>query len=1048
MIMKQKLACGLLWAITSIIFLSLFSQNVIVGQNINSNVSLSSELPIDQINRLWDRTEKKVLLKSDSAFLLINEGMRVAEKAGHDYWIAKFTLLKGENYYQHNDYDSAILCVQKSLHVFDSLQISSELAFCHSKLGLYKIFKHDYFSAEQHFGESISISGESSDNRNLALTYSYFGFLKYYMSDLDQSLDYYLKSLEYSQILEEPDFLRMAENSNVIGSIYSFQGDYFNAMDAFRKSLEYYTIIDNKRGVAYALNNIALMNREVEYFDRALTLHQEALELRKALNDTLEIVYSLFDIGNHYKDQNKSEKALSAFKEGLQYCRDINDDYFIHKVLAAIAEVYADQGRLDLAWEYFARTKRTEPPIIELKLVSTKLLILEKKWSEAILPAVEVMKQAEAQNLLKLKHEALEYLLDAHSALGNYQEAFELSLVKQTISDSLSSERNSIMTRRLSYEFQEERKEVELSALEKQSEIQQIQIKSQRYLLYLFVLLGLLATAAALGFYYISMKSRQIAKKEGDLRNATMNLFANISHELRTPLSIIRIPLERMYKGEFKGDTTYTRKIMLDNVQQLTNLVDQILDLSRLKERQAQLNLIHDDPLELLRVIVGQFSSFAHQKNLKLELKFPSNSWSIYYDEEVWGKILSNLISNALKFTKNGGVRIELEYLTQDAVLKVIDSGPGIPQEILPHIFDRFYRNPMTQHQNLVGGLGLSLVKELVDVCKGSISVESIQDVGTTFKVVVPHGIHIPEDEIPNAFEVLHFNEGFEEERNSHESIDQIQLALNPAPTHFNGNLVNPRKILIIEDNIDLNTLITNYLSEEYKVYQAYDGMEGFDIAQKVIPDLILTDIMMPKMDGMDLAKKLHTSLETSHIPLIVISALNDRILNDGYWKSGIVDFVQKPIDMERLLFKINGLIESRDQFRKLIKNKPLLELVKDVPVTDKDKDFLDRLHAVLIEYMADEEFNIDKLSQIMLVSRMQLFRKVKSLTGMTPVKYIQKIKMQFAFDLLTEKRVDSVTQVALSVGYSNLSFFSRKFKEVYGTNAIDIIRKGRTEKI
>ena len=1006
------------------------------------NRAVTSSLPL-----LWKISRGYLPFNRDSAKLYAETGMNQARSLSDSLWIAKFSLQISEVFYKTGDYEKAKKYCETALPIFQSLNAPAEIARSYSQLGKILIFSGDFPKAESFFQQSIKICEQTGDKNNLALTYSFYAFLHYFQHDFRQALDLYDKSQHLFSQLNEPDLPAFASNANFIGSIHFYYGDMFKALEAYQESFATFAKIEHQEGIAYALNNIGLVYQEVEYFDEALVHHLKALEIRKEIKDSLGIAYSLFDIGKFYKKQNQSGKALESYLEGLSICQLIGADGFINDYYTSLAEIYAEKGEIATSRKYLAQLKQPENPPNEAKLILAKLLILEKKWKEAIPVALGVFNAPDADNFIKLKNESSGYLIASYRALGQYRKALEFSLIKQALTDSLNNLQNAKLTRRLAFEFESERKEAELESLTRQNQLQKAQMEKQRYLLYAILLLGLVAILTALGFYVISKKNKQLAEKETQLRNSTLNLFANISHELRTPLSILRIPLEQMQQGRFNGDIAKTRAVMLKNVQRLTDLVNQILDIARTKESQLKLHLQYEDPIEFLRVFVGQFGSFASYKNLDLELVLPSRSLSIHFDEEIWSKILNNLINNALKFTEKGKVCIEFKYLKEKVEFKITDTGKGIPAEYLPHIFKRYYRSPMEVHQNFTGGLGLSLVKELVGLYKGTVEVESEIGKGTAFTIRLPHKEHFGKEEIPTEFEVLNLNLAPQKQGANLESQNLLPVSASPVfamPNRENGKL---KKVLIIEDNIELNGMIANYLSGRFSVYQAFDGVEGFEVAQKVVPDLILTDVVMPKMDGINLSQKLHTSTETSHIPLIIISALKDEYLDKGFWKAGVVDFIQKPLDMERLFSKINNLVNSREQFKSLIQKNGWIQITDDLPVADGDQDFLERMQKVLMENMDEEAFDIDKLSQLMLVSRMQLYRKVKSLTGMTPGKLIQKVKMQYAYELLLNGKCKNVTEVAGSIGYANLSFFSRKFKEVHQVNATDVLKMGEKAK-
>ncbi|MBI1225089.1 MAG: tetratricopeptide repeat protein [Bacteroidetes bacterium] len=1010
--------------------------SLLVAVKVN-NPSASELMPV-----LLDISGEYILkYERDSARWYAEAGLKQSQILADSLWIAKFSKRISEVYYRQGEYDKATNYIEVAIPIFQHLNLPIEVARCYNQLGMFSTAKGDFKKSETSLSQSVEIIKKTDDKYLLAKTYSHLGFLFYKQFKLNEALDYYGKSQELLRQLKTPSSVSMSgSNANLTGGIYMIKGNLFKALESYQESYEAYTKNGDKDGIAYALNNIGLVYQELGYFDKALEPHLTALEIRKEIKDSLKIAYSLYDLGEFYRKQNQIQKASDAYLEGLKVCEAINDSTFIDQFLAMLAEIDADKGDIAEAWRYLKSAIREVP---ETKLTEVRLLLIEYKWEQAIPIALDIFNSADKSDLKRNKAKSTEYLIQAYEALGQYHKALEYSHIRQALTDSLNDFQNARLTRQLAFEYDSEKKEVALSNLSKQNQLQESQLKTQRYLIYVFILWGVIAVLAALGFYYLSHKNKQLAAKETELRASTLNLFANLSHELRTPLSILRIPLEQMHKGQFSGDAQQASSQMLGNVQRLTDMVDQILDIARTKENQLQLNLQYEDPIEFLRVFVGQFGSYARHKNLNLELKIPSESLSIKFDEEIWSKILNNLINNALKFTEDGCVRLEFKYLIGNVELKIIDSGNGIPPEYLSHIFNRYYRSPLENHQNLTGGLGLSLVKELINLYKGKIEVKSEVGKGTEFTIFLPHNEHFKEQELPAEYQVLNLS-----------SIQQLadnQTDLLDLPA---GGSVNPifvqnevatgeaKKILVIEDNLELNSAISNYLSKQYRVYQAFDGVEGFEVSQKVIPDLILTDVMMPRMDGIELAQKLHTSPETSHIPLIVISALKDEFLDQGMWKAGVVDFVQKPLDMERLSLKINSLIKSREQFKSLIQKNGWLDLTADVPVTDSDKEFLERFQNVLIENMEQDDLNIDKLSQLMFVSRMQLFRKVKSLTGMTPEKFIQKVKMQYAYELLTDKKMSNVSEVAASIGYTNLSFFSRKFKEIHGVNATDIVKR------
>ena len=577
------------------------------------------------------------------------------------------------------------------------------------------------------------------------------------------------------------------------------------------------------------------------------------------------------------------------------------------------------------------------------------------------------------------------------------------------------------------------------------------------YLLYLLFIISILYIV--IRFYLrrqrllhnLELEQIQTEKLE-ELDSMKSRFFANISHEFRTPLTLILGPIEKIIAKIKDESTKNDLNMMQRNARRLQILINQLLDLSKLESGKMKLRAREEDIISLVRGYVQSFESLAKQKKITFSFISHEESISVFVDREKIEKILNNLLSNAFKFTPGGGEievyvgsksTIDNRQLTTDNVtMSVSDTGRGIPPDKLPHIFDRFYQADDSYTKDGEGtGIGLAYTKELVKLHHGEIKVESQPGKGSTFTVTLPLGKeHLQSDEIGDKngisnIELSEDVESIEKEIGSKSTIDPPPLKLRRT-----GNrqltIDNPL-LLIVEDNTDLRSYIREYLDESYQVIEAVDGKEGLEQAIEQVPDLVISDVMMPKMDGFELCRKLKTDERTSHIPVILLTArasTEDRL--EGL-ETGADDFITKPFDPQELQVRVKNLIEQRRKLRELF-NKDIESLDKSplfqVPCTGislMDKKFLLKAVDVINRQISDPDFSVEKFGKDMAVSHMQLHRKLKALTDQSSSRFIRTIRLSRAAKLLREGS-GNVTEIAFDVGFNNLSYFARCFKEQY----------------
>ena len=564
------------------------------------------------------------------------------------------------------------------------------------------------------------------------------------------------------------------------------------------------------------------------------------------------------------------------------------------------------------------------------------------------------------------------------------------------------------------------------------------------------------------------------SEKLKELDSMKSRFFANISHEFRTPLTLILGPLENILKKTTDEETGEELNLMQRQGQRLLKLVNQLLSLSRLDAGKMKLQAREENLTALVKGFVQSFESLARQKNISLSIDIEDSNIPVYVDVEKFDQVISNLLSNAFKFTPEGGrisvqvgsrqlavgknespvhspqssvTSAPLHHGTTDKPQKkkltsspshhlticITDTGPGIPPDKLPFIFDRFYQVDDSETRSEEGtGIGLALVKQLVELHHGSITIESEVGKGSTFIVTIPLGKdHLKLEEI----------------------IEHPQMDINPPhpPTpspqgegeypassiQDPGSSNDQPVVLIVEDNKDLRSYMRKGLDPHYLVLEAVNGKDGFEKALQLIPDLIISDVMMPEMDGNELCMKIKSDERTSHIPLILLTAKASKESKMEGLQTGADDFMTKPFDQEELLVRIKNLIDQRNKLRELFSGTSREErILSGVHFPEKhlgelDQKFLRKAIKVVEEILADFDFTVETFAQEMAVSRVQLHRKLKALTALSASEFVRTIRLEHAADLL-RKGKGNVTEVAYEVGFNNLSWFARCFQERY----------------
>lgn len=521
------------------------------------------------------------------------------------------------------------------------------------------------------------------------------------------------------------------------------------------------------------------------------------------------------------------------------------------------------------------------------------------------------------------------------------------------------------------------------------------------------------------------IKLKHRAEHLSELDQLKSRFFTNISHEFRTPITLILGPLKKFYHNASKKEEKEELRMMIRNGERLHRLINQLLDLSKLEAGKMKLHATDTEIVAFLKEIASSYESMAIDKKIKYIFYPEVQELRVYIDQEKISKVVHNLLANAFKFTKSGGeIILNLKKEGGHCLISVKDSGIGIPSDQIDKVFDRFYQVDSSQTRLYEGsGLGMALAKELIDLHHGNISVSSTEGKGSIFTVTLFLGReHLAKGEITNE----------EYSLSERAQMSDIVIPVDSGES-TTQTLTTPDKptILIIEDNPDMRTYIRKLLLEEYQILEAANGKTGVKLAEENSPDLIISDIMMPEMDGYKVCSLVKTNELTSHIPVILLTAKADRESKLTGLETGADDYLSKPFDADELHLIVRNRIEERRKLRERFSREIMLE-PKHVSVTSLDEQFLTKVLAIIEAHIDDEPFSIDELSRLAGYSNMHFYRKIKALSGQTPSLFLRMIRLKRAADLLS-RNSDNVAQVAYAVGFNSLSYFNKCFKEQFG---------------
>ena len=769
------------------------------------------------------------------------------------------------------------------------------------------------------------------------------------------SLEYIRKSLDIYE--RSGESIKIGDLLNSLGNYYYEIGEFSLAIEHYHKALENLKLYQNSEEYHVAKGNLAELYKSLNYFQKAKDLLTRDIENLKLENNFFHYAKSLQGISEIYLEEGRNKLAYKYCKQAIENWEKVDSPLHMSSVYATLGSILSRFEKYDEAIEYYEKSKAIlekfsyRYEIIKLQYLFGTTYLDLKNYKKAVNHLEEAEEIALKINQRIELRRIYNSLYKAYEGAGNNAKAYETIKKLTHLNDTMFNFSLQAKVNEVQVNFELEKKEIEYS-------------------------------------------------KEREINEYKNNLFSYITHEFRTPLTLINTPLEmladetdiRVIKTKISSITT--------NVVHMQHLLDQLLDINKIEEGKMPILKKAGSINPLLWHVIHLFEPEMSDRNIDFSYNMPKKNIQAYFDTDKIEKIISNLLSNAIKYSKEGGkIQFNANYDKSNLILEVKDNGIGIDKKYQGEIFNKFYRIPSTSDVK-GSGLGLSFVKELVTLLKGTIELESTPNQGTKFTVILP--------------------------------IERIEKHIKEEKIIDEDDSTKPklRTLLIVEDNYEILKLLREVFSDHYKVYTADHGRDAIQKIKKNIPDLVISDIMMPLMNGIELCQYIKQDDDLNHIPVILLTAksqVSDRI--EGL-ESGADAYLTKPFNINELKQTVESILNQRKKIMDRFSSNVLK--INNEELTSADSVFIKIATEFVLNNIENENLSVNDLARHLNMSRFTLIRKFKKINDSTPNFFIQKIRLEKAKELIKNK-VANVTEIAFKVGFGSTTYFSYSFKKEFG---------------
>lgn len=892
-----------------------------------------------------------------------------------------------------------------------------------------------------------------------------------------ESLRAFLSDVDYSDsIAIQNQFFKSIKNtdSNKQAEIYLIWGEFLNknrrydsAESLFIKSIALYEPLDDKQNMAKAKILLAKFYTNADRIAQSLQLSHEAYDIYTELQDSINIYASLKVIAINHDYIGDHDIAISYYNDLAKIATDIGSQIGVASVYHNLGGVYSDEGEYDKALKYYDKSKQITEALDDIDLLtsiyqgfyltykkmelqSEAYFNLKKQYHYALKSGISLsiafayqdhgsyflqsgnydssiyysskaLELALALNKAQIVTNSYEGLRKAHYESGNYKKAYDFYQEEVAMNDSLYTIENSQLITSIRTQFETEKKERAL--VEKNLELQAADYslkKQETYLLLLIFFLLFIIVVSVLIYrgYALRKKANSILRlKNKEIKSQNKQIktldemkskwFINVAHELRTPLTLIRGPVQKILNSEnLTAQVEEDLTLVYNNTQGLVKLINEILDLSKLEEGEMILNMDVVNFNTFMKQIISIFQQRSAQEKVGLVWVEMDDPY-VKIDRDKVSKIFVNLISNAIRFSDPGSSIKIFAEVEGTIKFSVSDSGAGIDPKDIPHVFNRFFQ--ASSLKNAGGtGVGLALAKEIAELHGGNMSVISELSIGSTFILNLPISL--------KASKPISENESSELES---------ALEDNFVSTNILSRLSEKPLLLVVEDNADMRKYIASLMKPYFEIKEAANGLEGLDLLKAHQVNMIISDMMMPMMDGLTFSRKVKDNKEWDMIPFVYLSALTEDNKMKEALRVGVDDFLHKPFDPEELIIRIQNLYQNAISRMEVAPE-------EDDLISHEDK-ILKKMHREVLENISDHNFSVMRLADCAAMSERQIYRYLKNITGLTPLQFIQEIKLNKAMELAQKRVFMSSSELASAVGFQHSPYFSSLFEKRFG---------------
>lgn len=902
---------------------------------------------------------------------------------------------KNEAFYKQNDVDSILYTLKDPLKIEQYVEKYQQennqygAAIAYKRLGTVLREKNNFTAAIEAHTAAYNLALQLRDTSEIIFNLNNIGTNYRRLSMYKEATTHHYAALKFCELYSDQESYSARKNKvvslNGIGNISLRLGDLVTADSVFRIALEGEKSLGSYLGQAINYANLGSIFESRGILDSAWVYYRKSMEMNAKTNSKTGIALCHGYFGDLYEKEGKTALAITEYEKAFQMEDEIDAWHWLNSCVALV-RTYIKLGEYGKA-----------------------LSILDK----AKIKAEEGKSSDRLATIHYLYYEIYDNTGDKSKALDAYK-------LSTKYNNSVLNEKNLIQIHNERVKYEHERRQQEIDAIN--HNFQKEKKIHDYFLLISFILVVLsIVTIASLLYGLQLRKKRQQAMLELD--DIRTSFFTNITHEFRTPLTIIIGLAQRLKKMKCQESDEETNLVEIGHTichqsNNLLLLINQILDLSKVKSTIYQEDFRHGNIVGYIHTIVESTRELTRNKHIELLFSPKQQVIEMDFIPDYITKIISNLISNAIKFTPpNGRIYLTISIVGNNAKICVADNGCGIPHNEVERIFDIFYQGHNGRTE-IGTGIGLSLVQQLIHNMQGKITVTSAENEGTVFVITLPLK---QSDKI--------YKPLTEEE----EIIPAQEDKLSEKPIEDKEADDNSPVILVVEDNHDILQYIGSVI-ENAHIYYAQNGKEGLEKAEKIIPDIIITDLMMPEMDGLEMSRNIRNDELLCHIPIIVITAKCTQQDKIKGIQAGVNTYLYKPFNQDELNATIATTLEHRRHMQKnLMRSVCNLPVQENVETDTNNQIFINKVIDIIYSQMQHKEVNISDIASALCISSKQLSRKITAITGESLAKYIQQVRMNRAKQLLDSPKNHTIADVAMRCGFDENSNFTRAFKAIYG---------------